>query len=253
MKIQRFISIFINILLLIGAISCKTTPISEMSQDDGISRIREVFKDENWSDVISAVDEYKARYPYSKNNPEAELMQANAYYLSGKLPEAVAAYEDFARKNPINSNVPFAYYRIAKSHDAQAPEEVDREQASAKKAITRYQYYVKNYPNTEHVAEAKERITVLTRRLAEHETFVARFYWKKDLYSGALTRYLGIIKNYSEYNDLKKEAIERAAVCYKELADILEDDPESDKYFVFKASKPEDLRKKAEELKKLLQ
>lgn len=252
MKIQRLFSIFASVLLLLGVISCKTTPISELSQDDGISRIREEFKDENWSDVVSGVDEYKARYPYSKNNPEAELMQANAYYLSGKLPEAVAAYEDFARKNPIDSNVPFAYFRIAKSYDAQAPEEIDREQASAKKAITRYQYYIKNYPNAASIAEANERITVLTKRLADHETFIARFYWKKDLYSGALSRYLGIIKNYSQYADLKKEAIERASVCYEELADILEEDPESDKYAVFKGAKPEDLRKKAEELRKPL-
>ena len=252
MKSQRFVSIFISALLLIGVVSCKTTPISEMSQDDGISRIREEFKDENWSDVVSGVDEYKARYPYSKNNPEAELLQANAYYLSGKFPEAVAAYEDFARKNPIDSNVSFAYLRIAKSYDSQAPEEIDREQASAKKAIARYQYYIKNYPNAESVAEANERIKILTRRLADHETFVARFYWKKDLYSGALNRYLDIIKNYSQFEDLKKEAIDRAAKCYEELADIFEEDPESDKFVVFKGSKPEDLRKKAEDIKKLL-
>jgi outer membrane protein assembly factor BamD len=249
MKIQIFFFIIASELFFVG---CKTTPISELSQNDGISRIREEFKDENWTEVVSGVDEYKVRYPYSKNNPEAELMQANAYYLSGKLPEAIAAYESFARKNPIDSNVSFVYSRIAKSYDAQAPEEVDREQASAKKAISRYQYYIKNYPNAASVAEANERITVLTKRLADHETFVARFYWKKDLYSGALTRYLGIIKNYEQYEDLKKEAIERSAICYEKLADILQEDPESDKYDVFKGAKPEDLRKKAEELRKLL-
>ncbi|APJ04703.1 outer membrane protein assembly factor BamD [Silvanigrella aquatica] len=253
MKMRKFLSVFISTLCLLGvATSCTTPTISEMSQDDGISKIRADFKDENWSDVITSVDEYRTRYPYSKNNPEADLMQANAYYLSGKMPEAIAAYEDFARKNPINSNVSYAYLRIAKAYDSQAPEAIDREQASAVKAISRYEYYIKNYPNEIAVKEAKERIEILTRRLAEHEQFVAQFYWKKDLYSGALSRYLNIIKNYSQYADLKKEALERASLCYIELADILKDDPESDKFFVFKNVKPEDLIKKAEELKNQL-
>lgn len=249
MRIQKSVTILISIFLILGITSCRTTPISELTQDDGISRIREQFEDKNWTDVVASVDEYKARYPYSKNNPEAELMQANAYYLSGKYPEAIAAYEDFARKNPIDKNVSFAYYRIANSYDMQAPEEIDREQASAKKAIARYQYYEKNYPKGEHISETNERIKILTRRLADHELFVARFYWRKDLYSASLSRYLGILKYYSEFKDLKEEAKERAAICYEELADILEDDPESDKFFVFKGAKPEDLRKKSKEIK----
>jgi outer membrane protein assembly factor BamD len=249
MKSQKLFVVFISLFLVLGIVSCRSTPISELSQDDGIARIRNEFNDKNWSDVIANVDEYKARYPYSKNNPEADLMQANAYYLSGKFPEAIAAYEDFARKNPIDKNVSFAYYRIANSYDSQASEEIDREQASAKKAISRYQYYVKTYPSGEYNAESNERIKILTRRLAEQELFVARFYWRKDLYSASLSRYLGILKNYSQYDDLKEEAKKRAAVCYEELADILEDDPESDKFYVFKGAKPEDLRKKAQEIK----
>lgn len=133
MKIKRFFPLFVIAFLLVGIVSCKTTTISDMSQDDGISSIREDFEDKNWSEVISKVDEYNARYPYSKYNVEANLMQANAYYLSDKYPEAIAAYEDFIRKNPSNSNVNLAYYRIARSYDAQAPEAIDREQVNAKK------------------------------------------------------------------------------------------------------------------------
>ena len=243
---------FISFFVLIGVASCRTIPISEKSQDDGISTIREDFGDENWSEVVTNVDEYKTRYPYSKYIPEAELLQANAYYLSSKYPEAIAAYEDFARKNPLNSNVALAYYRIANSYDSMAPEAVDREQASAKKAISRYQYYLKNYPTGERINEAEERIKILTRRLAEHETFVARFYWRKDMYSASLNRYLTVIKNYGQYTDLKQEALERASVCYEELAKLLKEDPESDKFEVFKGSTPEDLQKKAYELKKLI-
>lgn len=248
MKFKKIYPFIFGFLLFSSVISCRTVPISEQTQEDGIVRIRDEFEDKNWSDVVTNVDEYKARYPYSKNLPEAELIQANAYYLSGKYPEAIAAYEDFARKNPIDKNVPFVYYRIANSFDLQASEEIDREQASARKSIAKYAFYVKNYPDAEYVREASERIKVLTRRLAEHEQFIARFYWRKALYSAALSRYLEILNRYPQYEDLKSEAKERASVCYEEMADYLEENPDSDKYAVIKNVKPEDLRNKAKQI-----
>lgn len=229
--------------------SCQTKPISELSQDEGIEKIRENYKKENWSDLIANVDEYKARYPYSKNNIEAEVLQADAYYQSDKYPEALVAYDDFIRKNAVHDKVPFAHFRVAKVYDLQAPEQIDREQAFAKKAILKYQDYLRQYPNGEFISEAKERLANLKRRLAEHDLFVARFYWNKELFSAALSRYLNIIKTYPQYADLKKEAIENAAQCYEELAKILEKDPKSDSYVYFNNTTPEELRKKSAELR----
>ena len=62
-----------------------------------------------------------------QNLPEAELIQANAYYLSGKYPEAIAAYEDFARK--IRSIKMFLCFIIVLRIVLilQASEEIDRE------------------------------------------------------------------------------------------------------------------------------
>lgn len=252
MKYQSSFSFLISFFLLFHIVSCKTVSISEMSQEDGINKIRENFKNQSWSETTSSVDEYKVRYPYSKFNPEAEFIQANAYYLSGKYPEAIIAYEDFARKNPIDSNVSIAYYRIAKSYDLQSPEETDRDQTSTRKAIERYQYFIKNYSKSEYASESAERVSVLTYRLAGNEAFIARFYWNKDYYSAALGRYLEIITKYSQFPELRKEAIERSIICYKKLADFLEDDPTTDKYSIFRNITPNELRKKAEDLKELL-
>lgn len=238
----------LSIMAIFTFTACKTTSISEQSQEDGITRIRNEYQEEDWSDVVANVDEYKARYPYSKNLPEAELIQANAYYSSGKYPEAIAAYEDFARKNPIDKNVSFVHYRIANCYDLQSPEAIDREQASARRAIAKYSYYVKSYPAGEFAPESAERIKVLTRRLAEHEMFIAQFYWRKDLYSAALSRYLEVLNRYAQYEDLRAEAKIKAALCYEELADYLTDHPDSDKFVIFKNTKPEELRKKAKEI-----
>lgn len=231
-------------------VSCKTIPISELSQDDGIARIKSNYEDKEWAEVIKEVDEYKTRYPYSSHIQEADLMQANAFYNQEKFPEAIASYEDLIRKNPRSDNAAFVHYRIGKCFDLQAPDNLDRDQSNSRKALAKYNYFIENFPNTEWVTDAKLRKEVLNRRIANHSAFIANFYWNKDIYAGALTRYLEIIKNYSEYEDLIKIAKERASTCYKELAKILEKNPQSDAYVYFNNETPESLNKKADDIRK---
>ncbi|KAB8028536.1 outer membrane protein assembly factor BamD [Fluviispira multicolorata] len=249
MKISTFISIITLSSSLIMLNSCQTIPIGEMSQDDGITLIRVEYNDKSWSEVINNVDEYKTRYPYSKFNIEAELMQADAYYQSDRYPECIAAYEDFIRKNPSNPSVSLAHYRIGVSYDYQAPTAIDKEQLNAKKAMAKYLFYLKNFPKSEYEKDVRERIEILNRRIAEHEDFIANFYWRKDQYSASLARYLSLVKNYGQYTDLKKQAIEKISKCYDKLADQLEEDPISEEFITFKNTTPEDLRKKAQEYK----
>jgi outer membrane protein assembly factor BamD len=236
--------------LLVAALAsafsgCEPPPISDLSAEQGIQRIRERHSDESWDRVISDVNEFRSRYPYTQFAAEAELFQADAYFQTNRYPEAVVGYEDFLRKQPTHKEADFAHFRIARSYDLQAPEEIDREQENSFKAIEKYGQYLERYPNSRFVGEAKERVSVLRRRTADHSAFVARFYWKKDLYQGALTRYLQLLREYPMYADLKKEATERAAGAYEQLAKELEKDPKSDMSLYFKGETPQTLREKA--------
>ncbi|BBH54295.1 outer membrane protein assembly factor BamD [Fluviispira sanaruensis] len=250
MKIRNLITLIALSTSVLILNACQTIPIGEMSQDEGFTLIRNSYKSESWTDVITSVDEYKIRYPYSKFNVEADLMQADAYYQADRYPESIVAYEDFIRKNPNNPSVVLAHYRIAVAYDFQAPTAVDKEQLNAKKSIAKYSFYVKNFQNAEHVNDAKNRIEVLTRRLAEHEKFIADFYLRKEQYSAALERYLSLTKSYRQYADLIAEANEKIVECYANLATQLEKDPKSEEYITFKNTSPDELRKKAEEYKK---
>ena len=244
--------IFINIIFSLAfalTIACEPKPISEISPEDGIQRIRTQHEKSNWEKVTTEVNEYRSRYPYTQYSIEAELLQADAFFQSKRYPEAVAAYEEFQKKNPNHAKLPLAAFRIAKSYDAQSPEEIDREQDAAFRAIDKFNQYLEKYPNSEWSAEAKDRILVLRRRVAENAIFVARFYWKKDKCQGALSRYLSIIEKYSSFADLYTEAIERASNCYDILALQLEADSKSDLIFYFKNETPDSLRKKGRDIK----
>ena len=228
--------------------SCEPPPISDLSAEQGIQRIRERHGDSGWDKVVSDVNEFRSRYPYTQFASEAELLQADAYFQSSRYPEAIVAYEDFLRKQPSHGNADLAFFRIGRSYDLQSPEATDREQANSLKAIEKYSTFLERFGSSKLTPEAKERIAVLRRRVADHYAFIARFYWKKDLWQGALTRYLVLMKDYAAFDDLNKEARERAAICYEKLAQELEVDPKSDMSLYFKEQTPAGLRKKAQEL-----
>jgi outer membrane protein assembly factor BamD len=244
----RLIALCATFVTIASLLGCEPPPISDLSAEQGIQRIRERHGDSSWDNVVSDVNEFRSRYPYTQFAAEAELLQADAYFQSSRYPEAVVAYEDFLRKQPSHGNADLAYFRIGRSYDLQSPEEIDREQANSLRAIDRYSTFLERYGSSRLVPEAKGRIAILRRRVADHYAFVARFYWKKDLWQGALSRYLALLEDYSNFEDLRSEAAQRASVAYGKLADELEQDPKSDLSVYFKNETPASLRKKAMEM-----
>lgn len=229
--------------------ACEPPPISQLPAESGIARIRENHADERWDLTISEVDEFRSRYPYSQYAAEAELLQADAFFQSGRYPEAIGTYDSFVSKFPRHPQAGFALFRSALSIDRQSPEQIDREQIYSQRAIDTYGRFLEKHPNDENRETAKQRIKELRRRVAEHYLFIARFYWKKDMYHSALSRYLEIISEYPMFPDLREEAIERASEAYEELATRLEKNPDSDQFRYFKDQSPESLRQQAARLR----
>lgn len=250
LTISNFIRSLACILVLAFVVACEPPPISSLSAEDGIARIRENHSEERWDIVASDVTEYRSRYPYSKFAAEAELLQGDAYFQSGRYPEAITVYDGFLAKFPKHAKAPFALFRNGLCLDKQSPEAVDREQRYSERALETYASYLEKYPEGGEVGEVKDRIKVLRERIAGHYLFVARFYWKKEIFQSALYRYLEILQKFPMYAEMKAEATTRAAEAYQRLADLLEKEPKSDMFTSFKGETPESLRAKGRELLK---
>jgi outer membrane protein assembly factor BamD len=229
-------------------VSCEIKPISELSPEDGIVRLRGLHNDESWERLIQEVNEYRSRFPYSQYASEAELLQGDAYFRTKRYPEAISNYEDFVKRNPSHPQADFALLRVAKSFDLQSPEDEEREQATTQRALDKYAELKRRFPRSQHVAESDERSAVLRKRLADHHIFIANFYWKKNLYHAALNRYLYVANTFEEQKELQAFALQRASESYLWLAKELERNPKSDAVSFFTAQTPEQLKEKSAEL-----
>jgi len=239
-------AVLTSVVLLPSA--CEIKPISELTADDGIARLRGLHKDESWERLVQEVNEYRSRYPYSQYASEAELLQADAYFKTNRYPECIANYDDFLRRNPNHSQADFALYRIAKSYDLQSPDDVDREQAITQKSMDKYKELLNRFPKSTFTTESVERLAQLKRRLAQHHLFIANFYWKKDIWHAALTHFLRVADGFSEFSDLQTEALSKAAQAYLKLAEQLERNPRSDALSFYRSRTPAELKQKSSQL-----
>jgi outer membrane protein assembly factor BamD len=256
MKANKLLQIFrspIAALCVLSAtpslISCEVKPISELTAEEGITRLRSLKKDEAWERLIQEINEYKSRYPYSQYSAEAELLQAEAFFITKRYPECIANYDDFLRRNPNHAQADFALFRIAKSYDLQSPEEADREQITTLKSIEKYTELLQKFQKSTYASEALQRVSVLKRRVAEHHMFIGNFYWKKELWHASLTRYLYVAENFTDVKDLQTAAVTKASEAYLKLAEQLEKNPKSEAVSFYKSSTPAQLKLKASQLK----
>ncbi|HEY6101268.1 MAG TPA: outer membrane protein assembly factor BamD, partial [Anaeromyxobacter sp.] len=70
----------------------------------------------------------------------------------------------------------------------------DQRQVAA--AATAFASFLEKYPNSKLVPEARKSLAQAKARLAEHEWYVAEFYFKRKRWAGAAGRYEALVDKY---------------------------------------------------------
>ena len=161
------------------------------------------LKNGEYPDALAAFADVKAKFPYSKYAALADLRLADTHFEQGKFLEAVDAYRQFIKMHPTHQEIPYALWRIAESDFKQAPDAwwflpppEERDQSTVRLAISAYQDVIDRYPQSEYAPQARAKIDDCHRLLAEHELYVAKFYWKHEKWQAAAARAEGLAKDY---------------------------------------------------------
>ncbi|MFP3870105.1 MAG: outer membrane protein assembly factor BamD [Syntrophobacteria bacterium] len=162
------------------------------------------FHDDDYADALKTFTTLKERYPYSRYAVLAELKVADAHFCMEQYPEAIASYDDFARMHPKNQVVPYVLYQIGECHYRQLLS-VDRDQTETRQAILAFERFLKAYPRSTYTTKARRKIQACRERLAEHELYVGRFYFKSKYYRAALARFESALTDYRDALTADKE------------------------------------------------
>jgi outer membrane protein assembly factor BamD len=209
---------FLSLVLVVGLSGCgwfsseKPDAPPEVLAQEGIKDL----KKRNYLDAIDTFEKLKDRYPYSDHAIMAQLKVADAYFYNKKYEEAVQAYREFEKLHPTNKAVPYCIYREGLCYYRQRST-IDRDQTYTHRAIAEFQRLKQKFPKSRYMAKANVYMAKCRQDLAEHELYVADFYYKTKRYQAAIDRYQGLIQDYPDFPE-NAEAKERIKECERLLA-----------------------------------
>ncbi len=174
----------------------------------------------DYEGAADAFQKIKDRYPYSKYAVQAELKMADSLFMRQLYNEAYDLYKEFEKLHPKNPQVPYAIYQQGMCHFKQVGS-IDRDQSHTWLARDEFERLIKRFPKTKFANQGRRKLRECYIKLAEHDLYVGRFYFKAKRYKAAEGRFLYILQNYPDLGQYH-EALKYLNKCEAELAKIEE-------------------------------
>jgi outer membrane protein assembly factor BamD len=130
----------------------------------------------------------KTRFPYSKYAVLAELRLADTEFGAEQYLEAIDSYRLFIKFHPTHDMVSngYATFKIGEGYYKQLsgdfflfPPSFEKDQSSTEDAVNELKSFLDKYPDSPYRDRAKEILVKVGKRLADHEWYVARYYWER--------------------------------------------------------------------------
>lgn len=191
----------------------------ELNPDDPESLYKaaeENYEDEHYFQALEKFRDLKNRFPYHSRATDAELKIADTYFAQESYLEAASSYEIFKELHPTHAKADYVQYRIGLSYFNQIPENSARDLSAAYRAIEAFETVAEKYPSSEFAKKAKEQIGEARGRLAEHENYVADFYFRKRHYLSATYRYQSLLRDFPK-SVFEEEALIRLGRSYTNI------------------------------------
>jgi outer membrane protein assembly factor BamD len=163
------------------------------------------LEDKDWIAASKYFGFIKTRFPYSKYAVLAELRIADAEFGAEQYLEAIDSYRLFIKFHPTHEMVAngYATYRIGEGYYRQLsgdfwlfPPSSEKDQSATEDAANELKSFLDKYPDSPYRDKAKEILIKVGKRLADHEWYVARYYWDRGKPMGTVIRLRRLLERY---------------------------------------------------------
>ncbi|HUJ61388.1 MAG TPA: outer membrane protein assembly factor BamD [Kofleriaceae bacterium] len=147
----------------------------------------------------------KSRFPYSKYAVLSELRLADAQFGAEQYLEAIDSYRLFIKFHPTHEMVAngYASFKIGEAYFKQLPGDFwlfppsyEKDQSSTEDAANELKSFLDKYPDSPYRDKAKQILVKVGKRLADHEWYVAQYYWKNGKPMGTVLRLRRLLERY---------------------------------------------------------
>ncbi len=192
------------IFLLLIFVSCskdntKISVIKEKSLELQVLEAYDIGKDAlEGGDVLYAAkkfNEVETLFPQSELAPKSALMAAYSYYTQDYYADSIAELERFIKVYPYHKDISYAHYLMGICFFEQIVDE-KKDLQSIKNAKIKFDFILREYPNTEYALDSEFKISLINDILASKEMYIGRYYFEKKKWISAINRFRTIIDDY---------------------------------------------------------
>ena len=189
------LAIMLVVLVIGGCASMKT--LEEMPAEDLAKKGLEQYRVGKYFLAAETFTTLKDRFPFSRFSLLAELKSADCQYFMKEYDKSLELYKVFEENHPTNEAVPYVIFQIGRSQ-YNSLDTIDRETTGAQDSIKTFERLLRSYPTSPYTQEAEALIIKATNFLADHELYVANFYFKTEEYNQAKGRAEFLINTYPD-------------------------------------------------------
>ena len=194
-----YLLFFLLILVSCSKDNIEKSVIKEKSLELQVLEAYDIGKDALESgDVLYAAkkfNEVETLFPQSDLAPRSALMAAYSYYIQDYYSDSIAELERFIKVYPYYKDISYAHYLIGICYFEQIVDE-KKDLQSIKNAKVKFDFVLREFPNTEYALDAEFKITLIDDILASKEMYIGRYYFKKKKWISAINRFRTIIDDY---------------------------------------------------------
>ena len=199
-----FLKAFYLIFSLLIFVSCsknniENSAIKEKSLELQVLEAYDIGKDAlEGGDVLFAAkkfNEVETLFPQSDWAPKAALMAAYSYYTQDYYGDSIAELKRFVKVYPFHKDLSYAHYLMGVCYFEQIVDE-KKDLQSIRNAKIKFNFILKEYPNTEYALDAEFKISLINDILASKEMYIGRYYFEKKKCISAINRFRTVIDEY---------------------------------------------------------
>ncbi len=201
MLVSRFLYFLLSLFILVSCTknNIENSVIKEKSLELQVLEAYDIGKDALESgDVLYAAkkfNEVETLFPQSDLAPKSALMAAYSYYTQDYYGDTIAELERFLKVYPFHKDISYAHYLMGICYFEQIVDE-KKDLQSIKNAKLKFNFILKEYPNTEYALDAEFKISLIDDILASKEMYIGRYYFDKKKWISAINRFRTVIDDY---------------------------------------------------------
>ena len=187
-------------IVIISIWSCSSNLIDEESSlKSRLARGLDYLDDERYQQAKDEFNFILMRGAGTELGDDAQYFLGESYYLNKEYIFAIEEYSKLVRNMGYSPFAEKARFRICESYTKSSPDYYN-DQSYTEKAIIRYQEFVDDYPETEHLNSALTSIKVLRNKLAKKIYETGILYIKMDEFIPARMSFNQLVDDFYDTN-----------------------------------------------------